>query len=305
MDDIVAVLNSTLRLTTPIAYVTLGAVVLEKSGVNAMAMEGTMLVGAFGAVVGSWFTGSAWLGVLTGILFAVLISLVRSFLCVSHQADQTVSGVGINILASGMTAMLLKVIWNMDGKSDVVTALSDWSIPFVENIPVVGEIIGKQNPLVYLLFPVLIGCCLLLGHTPFGLRLAAVGEHPEVLSSLGLSVYRYRYIATILSGILAGIGGAYLSIGQLSFFTQDMASGRGFMALAACIFGRWTALGGFLGALLFGFAEAVQIRLQSWVQYTQFIRMIPYAVTILVLCGFVRKRSGAPAASGKPYQEQQ
>ena len=167
MDDIVAVLNSTLRLTTPIAYVTLGAVILEKSGVNAMAMEGTMLAGAFGAVVGSWFTGSAWIGVLAGILFSVLISLIRGFLCISHQADQTVSGVGINILASGMTAMLLKVIWNMDGKSDVVTALTDWSIPFLENVPVVGEIIGKQNPLVYLLFPTLVVCCILLNRTAF------------------------------------------------------------------------------------------------------------------------------------------
>lgn len=305
MDSILSILNSTLRLTTPIAYVTLGAVILEKAGINALAMEGTMLAGAFGAALGSWFSGSPWVGVLCGILCAVIVSLVRGYLCITHQANQTVSGVGLNIMVSGMTAMLLKVIWNMDGKSEVVTPLSDWSIPLLEQIPVVGELLGKQNPLVYLMIPTLVIMCLLMNRTAFGLRITAVGEHPEVLASLGLSVSRYRYAAVILSGTLAGIGGAYLSIGQLSFFTQDMTSGRGFMALAACVFGRWSPLGSFAGALLFGFADAIQIRLQTVVQYTQFIRMIPYVVTLLVLSGLVKKTVKPPAASGKPYKEQQ
>ncbi|MEF9853688.1 MAG: ABC transporter permease [Hydrogenoanaerobacterium sp.] len=305
MDSIISILNSTLRLTTPIAYVTLGAVILEKSGINALAMEGTMLAGAFGAALGSWFSGSAWVGVLFGVICSIFVSLIRGFLCITHQANQTVSGVGLNIMVSGMTAMLLKVIWNMDGKSDVVTPLADWTIPLINRIPILGDIIGKQNPLVFLLLPTLIIICLLMNHTAFGLRITAVGEHPEVLSSLGLSVSRYRYAAVVLSGFLAGIGGSYLSIGQLSFFTQDMTSGRGFMALAACVFGRWMPFGSFVGALLFGFADAIQIRLQSSVQYTQFIRMIPYVVTLIVLSGLVKKTVKPPAASGKPYEEQQ
>lgn len=305
MNTIIAVLNVAIRMTTPIAYVALGAVLLEKSGVTALAMEGMMLAGAFGAVIGSWFSGKAWLGIICGIICAVTVALIRSWLCISHMANQTVSGIGLNILVSGATAMLLKVIWGMDGKSESVTALTDWTIPFVNRIPVAGGLLGKQNPLVYLLLPIVILVWLLLNKTSFGLRLIAVGENPHVLSSLGLSVSHYRYWATLLSGVLAGIGGAYLSIGQLSFFSYDMTSGRGFMALAACVFGRWTVGGAFAGAILFGLAEAIQIRLQTVVRYPQFIQMIPYTVTLLILVTSGKHNSAAPAASGKPYKEQQ
>jgi len=305
MEMFISIMNAAFRLTTPIAYVTLGAVVLEKSGINALAMEGIMLIGAFGAAVGSWGSGSAWIGLLTGILCGVAVSMIRSWLCISHQANQTVSGVGINILVGGVTAMLLKIIWGMDGKSETVTALKDWSLPLIKNIPVIGDFLGKQNPLAYLLIPVLIMIWILINRTPFGLRLITAGEHPDVLSSLGLKVSTYRYLASVIAGVLAGIGGAYLSIGQLSFFNQDMTSGRGYMALAACVFGRWTVGGAFCGAVLFGVAEAIQIRLQTQVQYTQFIQMIPYVVTLIVLSGLVKKNVAAPKASGKSYREQQ
>ncbi|MDR1765171.1 MAG: ABC transporter permease [Lachnospiraceae bacterium] len=305
MDTVISILNSTLRLTTPIAYVTLGAVVLEKSGLNALSMEGVMLSGAFGAVLGSWATGSAWFGVLAAMGCAILVSLLRSYLAIAHQANQTVSGVGLNILAGGATAMLVKVIWGMDGRSDQVVALGDWTIPYVADIPVVGKLLGQQNPLVYLLVPIALWMILLLNKTAFGLRVAAAGEHPEVLSSLGLRVSRYRYLSTILSGALSGLGGAYLSIGQLSFFNQDMTSGRGFMALAACVFGGWRVGGALAGSLLFGFANALQLRLQTTVRYTQFVQMIPYVVTLVVLSGFIKRANAAPAAGGKPYQEQE
>lgn len=305
MDGIVQIINSGLRMTTPIAFCTLGAIVSEKAGINALAMEGVMLAGAFGAVLGSALTGSAWLGLLFAMACSILISSIRAYLCIEHQADQTVSGVGVNILVSGLTALLLKIIWNLDGKSDTVASLSDWRIPLLDHIPFLGDILAKQNPLVYLLFPVLIAMCILMGKSCYGLRISAAGEHPEVLTSLGLSVARHRYIACILSGALAGLGGAYLSIGQLSFFSMDMTSGRGFMALAACIFGGWSPLGGFVGSLIFGFAEAIQMRLQSFVRYTQFVQMIPYLITLAVLSGFVRKRVKPPSASGKPYREQE
>lgn len=305
MGLLISILNAAIRMTTPIAYAMLGAVILEKSGLTALAMEGAMLAGAFGAVVGSWLTGSAWMGVGFGIVCAIAVSMIRSWLCVAHDANQTVSGVGLNILVSGSTSMLLKVIWGMDGKSESVTPLTNWTIPFLKGVPIVGNLLAKQNPLVYLLIPTIIIMWILLNKTPFGLRIITVGENPHVLSSLGLSVSRYRYFATLLSGAMAGIGGAYLSIGQLSFFTQDMTSGRGFMALAACVFGRWTIVGGFSGAILFGLAEAIQIRLQTFVQYPQFIQMMPYAVTLIVLFGAGRHSFAAPAASGKPYKEQQ
>lgn len=306
MDLILSTLNSAIRLTTPIAYVTLGAVIMEKAGINALAMEGIMLSGAFGAVLGSWIFNSALAGVIMAILLAVLVAELRGWLCISHQGDQTVSGIGINILVSGATAMLLKVIWGLNGKSESVASLSDWTIPGLNRIPIVGDLFGTQNPLVYLLLLIIPACWYLVNKTGFGLRITVAGEKPEVLSSLGLRVSKYRYCAVLIAGILTGLGGAYLSIGQLSFFSNDMTSGRGYMALAACVFGRWSVLGGIAGALLFGLADAIQMRLQSGVAYTQFVQMIPYVVTLLVLCCKFGKGSfAAPAAQGKVYKEQQ
>lgn len=305
MESIISLLSATLRLTTPIAFATLGSVVMELSGINALATEGIMLSGAFGAVIGSWIFKNAWMGVLFAMLFSIIVALIRSYLCIKHQANHTVSGIGLNIMVNGLTAMLLKIIWNMDGKSDMVIKLKDWSIPFIKDIPFVGGIFGTQNPIVYMAVPALILTWYLLRKTSFGLRLITAGENPEVLSSLGLSVSMYRYLSTVLGAGLMGIGGAYLSIGQLSFFAQDMTSGRGYMALAACVFGKWSPIGAFGGALLFGFADAAQMRLQTVVRYTQFIQMIPYILTILVLSSFVTKAVQPPAASGKPYQEQQ
>lgn len=305
MQEVITILSATLRLMTPIAFAALGSVTMELSGINALATEGIMLSGAFGAVIGSWYFGNPWIGVLFAMLFSIIVALIRSYICIEHQANQTVSGVGLNLLVSGFTAMMLKIIWNMDGKSEMVANLDDWTIPFITNIPIIGDLFGKQNPLIYLLFPALILVWFLFNKTSFGLRVKVVGEHPEVLSSLGLSVAKYRYLATILGSALIGIGGAYLSISQLSFFSTDMTSGRGFMALAATVFGKWSPLGAFGGALLFGFADAMQMRLQSFVTYTQFIQMIPYMLTILILSSFGKKKVKGPAASGKPYKEQE
>ncbi len=306
MEWVLSMLNSAIRLTTPIAYVTLGAVFMEKSGINALAMEGIMLMGAFGAVLGSWLFASAWAGVAMAVALASACALLRSWLCITHQGNQTVSGIGLNVLTSGATAMLLKVIWGMNGKSDVVDALGDWTIWGVAQIPILGDLFGSQNPLVYLLLLLIPVCWIIMNKTALGLRITVAGEKPEVLSSLGLRVSHYRYYATLLAGVLTGLGGAYLSIGQLSFFSNDMTSGRGYMALAACVFGRWSILGGIAGALLFGVADSIQMRMQSATQYTQFVQMIPYLVTLAVLCCKIgNKRTAAPAASGKPYREQQ
>jgi general nucleoside transport system permease protein len=304
MTAILSIILSAIRLTTPIAFATMGTVIIEKSGINGLSIEGTMLFGAFGAVLGSWLSGSPWIGVLFAIGFSVLASLLRSWLCIAFQANETVSGIGINILASGLTALLIKVIWENEGKSDTVTSLADWSIPVIKNIPVIGKLFGQQNPLVYLLIITIPIIWVLMNRTSFGLRVTVAGEHPEVLSSLGIKVSRYRYLATILSGALCGIGGAYLSLGQLSFFSRDMTSGRGYMALAACIFGRWNVMGSMGGALLFGILEALQLRLQSSVRYTQFIQMIPYIITVVLLALNYRSKSHAPAAQGKVFIEQ-
>ncbi|MGI6507942.1 MAG: ABC transporter permease [Saccharofermentanales bacterium] len=307
LETVVNIINSTLRMTTPIAFVGLGAVLSEKAGINALAMEGIMLMGSFGAVLGSYLTNSAWVGVLCGMLWSAAMSLTRGILSINLNANQTLTGVGTNIMASGLTALLIRIIWGVDGKSAPVNSLSAVKLPLISEIPVIGPIVGYQNPLVLLLFPCLIGLWFLLSKTKFGLRVTVAGEKPEVLGSLGINVAKYRYLALLLSGLVSGLGGAYLSLGQLSFFISDMTSGRGYMALAACIFGGWAPVGTFFGSLLFGFAETIQTRLQSvstFAEYSQFVQMIPYVLTVIVLAGMVRKQISPPSALGKPYEEQ-
>ena len=305
IDSLLLILNSSIRLATPIAYGTIAAVMQEKSGIDSLATEGLMLAGAFGAVLGSFLTGSAWLGLIFAMAAAMIPALMRGFLIITHQGNHVVSGIGMNIAMSGLTAMLIMLIWGIGGKSVPVTTLPVWKIEGIAQIPILGEILGQQNPLVYLFPVVFIFFCILINRTPFGLRITTCGENPHVLSSLGYSVNKYRYMASMIAACFAGLGGAYLSIGQLNFFSLDMTSGRGFMALAACMFGRWKPSGALIGAILFGVADAVQMRLQTSVgEYTQFIQMIPYVVTLIVLITVKKGKNFAPAAIGKPFHKQ-
>lgn len=301
---IMQVINSALRLTTPIAYVAAGAVVLEKSGISAIAMEGMMLAGAFGAVWGSWVTGLPWIGLLIGMLFSVVVGLIRGFFCINLQANQAVCGIGTNIMMSGLTTVMVKFIWGIDGRSETVTPIADLNLTFLKDVPVLSQLFGALSPLVLLMPFVVAGVWVLLNKTALGMYIVTSGEHPHVLSSLGISVYKTRYTASVIAGLLAGLGGAFLSISNLSFFSMEMTSGRGFMGMAACMFGQWTVGGAMLGSALFGLADAIQIRLQATVEHTQFIQMIPYVTTVFVLFTMGKKRLRAPAQGGKPYVEQ-
>ncbi len=304
-DILITLLSGTIRLTTPIAFAALGALVMELSGINGLATEGLMLVGSFGAVLGSYYTGNAWIGVLVGVISAVLVGLVRSYLSIRHNANQTVSGIGLNMFAVGFTAVLLKAIWNVDGRTSSVQKLGEWSFPIIKDLPIIGSIFGKHISLVYLLIPTAILVWYMLEKTNLGLRIKVAGEKPEVLASLGLSAAKYRYIATILGSAIIGLGGAYLSVGQLSFFSLDMSGGRGFMALASVVFGGWGVVGTVVGAFLFGFADALQMSLQSSIKYTQFIQMLPYILTIVVLAGVMKKGGNSgPSAAGKSLDDQ-
>lgn len=306
MDEmLITLISGTIRLATPIAFASLGALVMELSGINALATEGLMLVGSFGAVLGSYYTGNPWIGVLIAVVSSIAIGLIRSYLSIRHNANQTVSGIGLNMFAVGFTAVLLKAIWNVNGRTSSVEKLKEWSFPIIKDIPLIGDIFGKHISLVYILVPIIFAVWYMLEKTNLGLRIKVAGEKPEVLSSLGLSPAKYRYIATVIGSAIIGLGGAYLSIGQLSFFSQNMAGGRGFMALASVVFGGWGTIGTMFGSLIFGFAEALQMSLQSSVQYTQFIQMIPYVLTVVVLAGFTKKGgNGGPSASGKSLDDQ-
>lgn len=262
-----------------------------------------MLTSAFTGVMVSHYTGNPWLGVLSAILVGGLLGLIHAVLTVSYSGDQIISGTGINILAIGFTSFMSKIIWGSRGASDSVTGIADISIPIVKDIPVLGEIIGTHSPLIYLMPVITFLSYLLLFKTPFGLRIRAVGEHPIAAETAGINVVRMKYLCVILSGMLAGLGGAFLSLSHLNLFTRGMSGGRGFIALAAMIFGKWMPFGVFWAGLLFGFADALQIRLQSLgILPPQIILTIPYLLTIAVLAGVVGKAK-APS-DYKPYERE-
>lgn len=300
---IVSILAATIRMATPLGYAAIAGAISERSGITALGLEGMMLIGAFFGALGSWLTNSAWLGLIFAIVGGGLVGLVHAVFCIKFKSNQVVTGVGINMLGAGLTTVLLQAIWNNKSKSPSVAGFLDIKIPLINKIPLIGPIISGHNILVYMLVILTIVTWVILFKTPFGIRLRAVGEHPKAVDSLGLRATRIRYICVILSGVLAGIGGAYLSIGQLNMFSRGMIAGRGYIAVAAFVFGQWNPIGAVLASTLFGFTEALQLRLQTLPVYSQFIQMIPYLCTVVVLSGFL-KRVGAPAATGKPYNIQ-
>jgi ABC-type uncharacterized transport system permease subunit len=294
MSDIfnVGLLMSALRLATPLLLAALGGMFSERAGVINIALEGLMLAGAFTAASVTWYAQSPWVGLVSAVLAGAAIAGVHAVACIRYRADQVVSGTAINILLTGVPALLSGAFFLSSGSTPQVP--KEQLIPYTPMV-----IAGLLVPLTYYV----------LYYTPFGLRLRAVGENPEAADAAGVSVNRLRYAAVLLSGALAGIGGAYLSIGQSSLFTRNMSAGRGFIALAALIFGKWRPFQTMLACLLFGFTEALAIQLQGVPLLggeeipTQFVQMLPYVLTIVVLAGFIGT-SRAPRALGIPYQKE-
>ncbi|HSS79392.1 MAG TPA: ABC transporter permease [Thermoanaerobaculia bacterium] len=283
---LVALLFSAVRLTTPLLLAALGGLYSERSGVINIALEGLMLAGAFTAATITHYTGNPWVGLAAAILAGVLVALVHGVACIQFKADQVVSGTAINILFLGIPALLSGALFESTGATP--------QLPKAQLIP---------NVPIWLAFALVPLTWYVLYRTPFGLRLRAVGENPEAADTAGVNVSKVRYLGVMLSGALAAIGGAYLSIGQSSLFARNMTAGRGFIALAALIFGKWRPVQTMLACLLFGFAEALSIQMQGVSQIpVQFIQLIPYVLTIVVLAGFIG-HSRAPRALGIPYQK--
>jgi len=288
----VGLFAATLRMATPITFSSLGGIFSERAGIINVGLEGMMLTSAFVGVVGSYYTCNPWLGVLASVLAGGLLGLLHALLTVKFRGDQIVSGTGINIFAMGFTAYMCQIIYGSRGASATVTGL--------EEIPIPIPIIGNHTPLVYFMFAMAVLSHIVLFKTPIGLRIRAVGERPVAADTAGIDVYRIKYICVTVSGMLAGLGGAFLSLGHLNLFAWGMTGGRGFIALAAMIFGSWMPLGAFGASLLFGFADALQMRLQALgLLPPQFILAIPYILTIAVLIGFARKVT--PPSDYKPY----
>lgn len=294
-------MSATVRTATPIAYAALGATYSERSGIIHVGLEGIMLVGAFAGVYASGLTGSAWIGVASAVATGVLLGAVFSFLCIRLKANQIVAGFGLNILALGGTKFALGAIYDTAGVSPSVTGLGTFEIPFLSSIPVIGPAVFEHNSLVYLLLLAVATSHVVLRRTRFGTRIEAVGESPAAADAAGIPVQRTRFQAQLIAGALAGLGGAFLSLGQLTYFVEAMTAGRGFIALAANIFGGWTALGAFAASLLFGAAQALEVALQTaGVRVPpQLLLVLPYVLTIAALAFASRNR--APSAVGMPY----
>ncbi|MFW9935416.1 MAG: ABC transporter permease [Candidatus Thorarchaeota archaeon] len=289
------ILNSTLQIGTPLVLAGLGGMFSERSGVVNIALEGIMLMGAFSAVAATYYTDNPWIGVLFAIISGVLLAAVHAVVSVKLKGNQIVSGTGIILFAEGFTTLMLFVIWGLRGISPGVTPLPEINIPGI----------GFLSPLIFIMFALVPICWYVLYRTPFGLRLRAAGEDPSTLDTAGISVERYRIYGVLLSGALAALGGAQMSIGFGSWFGKGMTSGRGFIALAALIFGNWNPIGVLIAGLFFGFTSGINYALQiapGWdflVGVGNFIQMVPY-VSVIIALGIIR-RSIPPKAIGVPY----
>ena len=296
-----ALIAAMLRFATPLTFAALGGILSERSGVINIGLEGMMLMGAFFGIFGADLTGSWLLGAVIGMASGAAMGLVHAVLSISLRADQVVGGTGINFLALGITGYVFIAHYGDQGTPGDVPRVPDVSLPLIKEIPFIGNAIGEASLLTWvalLLVPLL---ALYLFRTPGGLRLRSVGEKPRAADSVGVPVLRTRYLAVISSGVLAGLGGVYLSIALVGSFNQMMTDGRGFIALAAVIFGNWKPAGALAGALLFGFSSAIAQRLPAFSESLAVLfQALPYVLTLVVVAGVIG-RSRAPAAIGVPY----
>ena len=300
-------LASALRATTPLLFAALGGLFSERSGVVNIALEGIMIFGAMAAAITAqlveapflaedpnaavWY--APWLGVLAAMGMGAVVGLIHAVVSIRYKADQIISGTAINLMAIGIPAVVLTGLYDNSTASD----------PIQNRLPQWGSGAFEFSPLVFLAFLLVPVVWYVIRRTPFGLRLRSVGEHPEAADSVGIDVRRMRYSGVVLSGVLAGLGGAYLSIGNLNQFIAEMAGGRGFIALAALIFGKWTPLGALGATLLFGAFEAVGTLLGgAQLLPPSLVESVPFILTMLVLAGFVG-RAIPPRAIGKPFEK--
>lgn len=301
--SIISLITATLRIATPLIFTALGGTFSERSGVVNIGLEGMMTIGAFFAVYGTHITGSPVMGMLFAIVAGGLLALVHAFLSINLKSDQVISGTAINLFATALASFLIYTLFNTGGQTDLVKTLP-FNVPeSIKSIPYLGDFLGGLNWFVIIAIVLVFVCHFVLYKTSLGLRIRAVGEHPKAADTLGINVYKIRYGCVILSGMLAGLGGAALSIGITPIYREGMVSGRGFIALAAVIFGNWTPIGSFGACLLFAFGQSFEILAQGfgWSLPSEVFTMIPYLLTMLALAGFVGKTS-APAASGEPYE---
>jgi general nucleoside transport system permease protein len=297
---LISFLTAAVRLTTPVAFAGLGEVLAERAGVLNIGLEGIMLSAAFTAVVGSHYFGGPWVGLMFAVGTGLLIGGAVAYLTIALSSSQVVVGVAINILAFGLTTFLARIYLR---GVEAVPAFQPLPIPVLASVPLLGPVLFAQTPFIYALMFLVPALTVFLFRTPWGLALRAAGEHPRAVETAGIDVIALRYIAVVACSILTALGGCFLSLAQLNLFTENMSAGRGFIALAAVVFGKWHPVGVLGAALLFGLADALQLIIQTYsigIPYQLFV-MLPYVLSLLALSGVVG-RAVPPAAAGLPYR---
>ncbi len=303
--NFVGMLSSSLVRSIPITLGALCGVLCERAAVINIAIEGMMLTAAFTAALVGSVTKSLWIGLLAAMLASALLAALLAVLSIKFKVDQIISGTVINIFSVGLTSYLSAKFLQVNQNLNNPGIFKPVPIPLLSRIPLLGPVLFEQNIFVYVTFLLLIVIHVMLFYTRWGLRTRAVGEHPKAADTLGINVFRTRYINVILGGLVAGIGGAFFTIGSVGRFDEMMTAGKGFIGLAAMIFGKWTPFGSFGSSLIFGFADSLQTKLQI-LQVpipSEFLLMAPYLVTMIVLAGVIG-RAIPPAADGQPYEKQ-
>ena len=291
-------LNEAIRMACPIILAAIGEVFLERAGIINLGCEGMMIFGAFGGVLGSFLTGNPYLGCLIAILSGIISGVVFGFFTITLKSNQIIVGWAFNVLGYSLTSFLYRIIWGIQQSPVEVPGIQTFNIPFLSKIPIVGRLLFQNNPIIYFTYLVIILAWLIMYKTSIGLKVQAIGENPKAADSVGINVISWRYLCVILNGALCAIGGAELSLAEVNIFMDNMTAGRGFIALAAVILGRWNPLGATAAALLFGIGDALQMRLQVYSSQipSDLLLVLPYIITLLAVV-FIRSRSSKPPAA--------
>lgn len=299
-------LLATVRMAVPLIFIATAELYSERAGMVNIGLEGLAAIGSLVGFLMCFITGSAWIGILCGAIAGILVNMIYAFATVTLCANHTVYGMAINIFAPALASFINRVYFGAGSQLNQIKLMDTVNIPGLKDIPIIGPLLFNQTPMVYLAFVLVIFTSIFFNRTKAGLNYKSVGEHPKAAATLGIPVIRIKYLSCVICGALAGIGGAYLTTCYSNTFTEGNIAGRGFIGLAAVIFGRWNAVGVMLACLFFGFCDALQIRLQVMsigIPY-QFFQMIPYVATIIVLSILGGKKSG-PAAKGQPYRSEE
>lgn len=299
-----ALVAAMLRYATPLTFAAIGGMFSERSGVINIGLEGMMLMGCFWGIWGADKLGSWILGLAAAAVGGGFLALIHAFFAIHLRADQVVGGTAVNFLALGITGYAFIDIYGSQGTPSSISQIPDVHLGFLRDVYFIGPAFSQMNLMIWLMFALLVVSWLVMFRTPLGLRIRSVGEHPKAADTVGISVYGVRYACVVLSGMLAALGGAYLSIGFVHSFNQNMTVGRGFIALAALIFGKWRPFGAFFACLLFGFSSALAERLPEYSgSAATLFRSLPYVLTLIAVAGVIG-RSVGPAAIGRPYRKQ-